>query len=157
MHIVVLNGSPKGNRSVTLKCIEHMQRRFPGHSVTVLNISARIRKLERDPGAFDAVIDSIRKADLVLWAFPVYVLLVPSQYKRFIELVFERDGGDAFRGRPSALFSTSIKFFDCTAHDYMRAICEDLGSPFMGSYSAEMHELLEEEGRERQIGFFEQL
>lgn len=50
-----------------------------------------------------------------------------AQLVRFIELIFEREATSAFRERPAAVLTTSIKFFDCTAHDYLPAICEDLG------------------------------
>ncbi|MGB8309737.1 MAG: NAD(P)H-dependent oxidoreductase, partial [Methanoregula sp.] len=88
-------------------------------------------------------------ADLVLWAFPLYYLVVSSQYKRFIELIFERKAQDAFAGTYSASLSTSIHFFDQTAHAYIQAISDDLGMKYLGFYSAEMRDLLKEEERQR--------
>lgn len=157
MHIVILNGSPKGQRSVTLRYSSYVDRRLPGHTYEIHDVAKRIRKLDRDADSFEDVIEAVRRADLVLWSFPLYVLLVSAQYKRFIELVFEREAMDAFKGRPAALLSTSIKFFDCTAHDYMRSICDDLEMRFMGAYSADMHDLLDADERERIVTFFEQL
>ena len=40
-----------------------------------------------------------RGADSVLWAFPLYVFTVCSQYERFIELIRERGAEEAFRGQ----------------------------------------------------------
>ncbi len=85
----------------------------------------------------------------VLWAFPLYFLLVCSQYKRFIELIFERNATAAFRGKPAAVLTTSINFFDYTAHNYIHAICDDLQMNFFGSYSAEMNDLLKSQERRR--------
>ena len=40
--------------------------------------------------AFQEMMDEVRSSDGVLWAFPLYVFLVSSQYKRFIELIWEK-------------------------------------------------------------------
>jgi multimeric flavodoxin WrbA len=53
----------------------------------------------------------------VLWAFPLYYLLVASQYKRFIELIFENNSTAAFKGKYAAVLTTSINFYDHTAHN----------------------------------------
>jgi NAD(P)H-dependent FMN reductase len=142
MKIVVLNGSPKGDVSVTMQYVAYLRKKFPGHDVEILNIAHEIKKIERDPATWDAVIAGIRSADLLLWAFPLYYLLVPSQYKRFIELIFEHGAQDAFAGKYAASLSTSIHFFDQTAHAYIHAVSDDLGLKFLGAYSAEMRDLL---------------
>ena len=70
-----------------------------------------------------------------------------AHYKRFIELVFERGAQAAFAGKYAASLSTSIHFFDHTAHNYIHAICDDLGMRFVESFSPDMTDLLNEEGR----------
>ena len=115
----------------------------------ILNVAHEIRKIEKDTAVWNKTLDSIRSADLVLWAFPLYYLLVCAQYKRFIELIFERKAQDAFAGKYAASLSTSIHFFDQTAHAYIHAISDDLGMKYLGFYSAEMRDLLQEEERKR--------
>ena len=149
MKIVVLNGSPKGDVSVTMQYIAYIRKKFPEHTYEILNVAHGIRAIEKDPASWNAIIAAIRSADLVLWAFPLYVLLVSAQYKRFIELVFERGAQDAFSGKYAASLSTSIHFFDQTAHAYIQAISDDLGMKYLGAYSAEMHDLLKEDERGR--------
>ena len=149
MKIVVLNGSPKGDISVTMQYIAYIRKKFPEHRYEILNVAHDIRKIEKDTAVWNTVIDSIRSADMVLWAFPLYYLLVCSQYKRFIELIFERKAQDAFAGRYAASLSTSIHFFDQTAHAYIHAVSDDLGMKYLGFYSAEMRDLLMEEERKR--------
>jgi len=149
MKIVVLNGSPKGDVSVTMQYVAYMQKKFPAHDYQIINVAQDIRKIEKDAGVFSSLMDEVRAADLVLWAFPLYVLLVPAQYKRFIEIVFERRAEDAFSGRYTAVLSTSIHFFDQTAHNYLHAICDDLGMQYCGFYSAEMMDLLKGGERNR--------
>ena len=149
MKITVLNGSPKGDISVTMQYVAYIRKIFPQHELKIINISQRIDKIEKDESVFQGIMDEIRSSDGVLWAFPLYLLLVPSQYKRFIELIWERGALDAFKDRPAAVLTTSIHFFDHTAHEYMRAICDDLEMRFVGAFPAHMRDLMEEEGREK--------
>jgi multimeric flavodoxin WrbA len=82
---------------------------------------------------------------------------VPAQYKRFIELIFERKAQDAFRDRYAAVLTTSIHFYDHTAHNYMHAVCDDLEMKFAGSFSPGMYDLLRRKERERLSLFAENL
>jgi multimeric flavodoxin WrbA len=153
MIITVLNGSPKGKTSVTMQYVQYIQNAFPQHELQIIHISQRIKKIERDEAAFRDIIDRVRASDGVLWAFPLYILMVHGNYKRFIELLWERDATGAFAGKHAAALSTSIHFFDHTAHNYVHAICDDLGMRFTGSFSAEMQDLLQEDGRAKLITF----
>jgi multimeric flavodoxin WrbA len=155
MKIVVLNGSPKGETSVTRQYVVYLERKFPQHQFVVLPVAQKIRQLEADTSAFDEVIGEVRSANAVLWAFPLYILLVCSQYKRFIELVTERHAEAAFQGKHAALISTSINYYDSNAHTYMRSVCEDLDMRFVGSYSARMDDILKAEERVRLERFAE--
>ena len=118
-------------------------------------VAQTIRKLEKDEKAFGEVIDAVKKADAVLWAFPLYFLLVCSQYKRFIELIFERKQEAAFAGKYTASLSTSVHFFDHTAHNYIHAICDDLQMRYAGAYSAAMYDLMKKSERARWLAFAE--
>ena len=149
MKISVLNGSPKGDVSVTMQYVHYIQKMFPDNAMTVHNISQRIKAIEKDKRLFDEIMRDVKSSDLVIWAFPLYYLLVPSQYKRFIEMIFERKAAGAFGSRYAAVITTSIHFFDHTAHNYMRAICDDLGMKFAGSYSAAMYDLTRSKERGR--------
>ena len=112
-------------------------------------MAQQARKLERDAAAFDRVMNEVRSADGVIWAFPLYILLVCSQYKRFIELITERGAQSAFSGKHAVTLSTSINYYDSNAHVYMRSVCEDLGMRFVGVHSAKMHDLTKTEERRR--------
>ena len=153
MKIVVLNGSPKGDVSVTMQYVGVLKKKFPEHNFETVNVAHEIKKIEKDTAYFAATLDKVRSADLVLWAFPLYVLLVPCQYKRFIELVFERGAQGAFAGKYAAALSTSIHYADMIAHDYIHAVSDDLGMNYLGAYSAEMDDLLAAGERERLVKF----
>ena len=151
--IVVLNGSPKGMTSVTMQYVLFLRKKLPQHEFTILNVCQDVRKLESDEQVFLETIKSVAESDGVLWAFPLYYLLVHGGYKRFIELVFARGAGTAFEGKYAAVLTTSIHFFDHTAHEYLNGICDDLGMKYVGSYSAEMQDLLREQERDRLLLF----
>jgi len=153
MKIIVLNGSPKGNKSITIQYIRFLEKKYPQHIFQISNIAQDIRKIEADETFFRETIDAINGADGVIWAFPLYYLLVSAQYKRFIELVWERNATSVFTEKYTVAISTSIHCFDHTAHNYIHAICDDLGMKFLGSYSADMYDLTIDIERQRFLGF----
>jgi len=153
MKIVVLNGSPKGETSVTMQYVAWIQKKFPQHELKIINIAQRIKSIEKDEKSFQEIIEDVRSANGVLWAFPLYIFTVASQYKRFIEMIWERGVEDVFADKYAATLSTSIHFFDHTAHNYMTAICDDLRMRFLGAFSAGMHDLLKQSSR-RQVTLF---
>ncbi len=155
MKIIILGGSPKGETSVTMQYVQFIRNKFPEHELEVRQVAQPIRKLEQNEDAFKEIIEEVRSADGVIWAFPLYVFLVCSQYKRFIELIWERKAEGAFKGKYAAALSTSIHFYDHTAHNYMRAICDDLEMKYAGCHSAAMRDLMTERGRETLTMFAE--
>jgi multimeric flavodoxin WrbA len=130
-----------------------LRKKLPQHDFTILNVCQDIKKLENDQQLFLEAIESVAGSDGVLWAFPLYYMLVHGDYKRFIELVFARGAGTAFEGKYAAVLTTSIHFFDHTAHEYLNGICDDLGMKYVGSYSAEMQDLLSAKERDRLLLF----
>jgi multimeric flavodoxin WrbA len=149
MKVTVLNGSPKGTASVTMQYVKYIEKMFPEHDMNIINISQKIKKIERDENYFNEIIDEIESSQAVLWAFPLYVFAVPGQYKRFIELITEKSVQNSFKDKYTAVLTTSIHFFDHTAHNYMNAVCDDLYMKFIGSYSAAMEDLFNETEREK--------
>ncbi len=157
MKIIVLNGSPKGIESATMQYILYIQKKFPQHELKILNIAQQIKKLENNEEKFKEIIDDVKNSDGVIWGFPLYVMLVPSQYKRFIELITERKKEVAFTDKYTAVLATSIHFYDHTAINYMNGICDDFEMKFVGSFSADMFDLMFPKKREQLIIFAENL
>lgn len=147
MKIAVLIGSPKGEISITLQYIKFIQKKFPQHEFKLIQVAHDIAKLEGNSNLFKSVIDDIRASDAVIWAFPVYVFLVPAQYKRFIELISENGVRDAFAGKYTTVLSTSLHFFDNAAHNYMHGICDDLDMKYFEPFSADTSDLMIENMR----------
>ena len=57
MKITVLNGSPKGELSITLQYVHFLQNEFPQHELKVFHVSQRITKIEKDEKAFQEIIN----------------------------------------------------------------------------------------------------
>ncbi|WDV45800.1 NAD(P)H-dependent oxidoreductase [Clostridiaceae bacterium M8S5] len=144
MKIIVLNGSPKGKTSVTMQYINYIQKKFEQHELKIINISQRINNIEKNRKVFDNVINDIKSSDGIIWAFPLYVFTIHSNYQRFIELIFERNVKDVFKNKYTCLLATSIHFYDHTAINYMNSICDDLDMNYVDYFSPYMRDLQKE-------------
>jgi len=82
-----------------MQYVHFIQKKFPQHELKILNVAQRIKKLEKNEQALQEIIDEVKASDGVLWAFPLYVFLVHAHYKRFIELIWEREVQDVFKGK----------------------------------------------------------
>ncbi len=152
MKILVLNGSPKGENSITLQTVRYLEKRYPAETFEVLHVGQRIKSIEKD---FTKAEAALQDADLLLFSYPVYTFLVPSQLHRFIELVKEH--GVDVSGKHAAQLTTSLHFYDVTAHRFIRDNCDDLGLRYLGGLSADMEDLLKPEGRKQAEDFFAHL
>ncbi|MHA1442936.1 MAG: NAD(P)H-dependent oxidoreductase, partial [Candidatus Heimdallarchaeota archaeon] len=99
MDFIVLNGSPRETKSFTYQYLRYIELNFPQHNFKVHHISRKIKKIENDPEYFNEILLDVKKADGVIWMYPVYIQLVPAQLKRFIELVFEQNKQNHFTGK----------------------------------------------------------
>lgn len=154
MQICVISGSPKGEQSVTLQYVRFLEHAFPEHTFAVVHAGREIRAIEQREEVWNGLLATIKESDGVLWATPVYCLLVPAQLKCFIELISARDATEAFSGKYTACLTTSIHYFDHTAHAYLHGVCDDLGMRYVGFYSAHMQDLEKESSQEQLIRFF---
>ena len=150
MNILVLNGSPKGNNSITLQTVLYLQKKYSSHSCEVLNVGLRIKALEKD---FAPAAAAVEKADLLLFAYPVYTFVAPCQLHRFIELL--KGSGINLQGKFATQISTSKHFYDITAHRYIQDNCQDMGLKYIRGLSADMEDLLCQQGRKEAREFFE--
>jgi multimeric flavodoxin WrbA len=156
MKITVISGSPKGKDSITLHYIKYLEKHHPDAEFCIFDVGSKINKIDGGREELNAILESVQKSQGVLWAFPVYFFLVPSQLKRFIEIIFENNGREAFKGKYTAQIMTSIHFYDTTACDYIKAICHDLEMRYVGEYMAEMYDLLRSRQRKNILTFSRQ-
>ncbi|MBQ2988527.1 MAG: NAD(P)H-dependent oxidoreductase [Clostridia bacterium] len=150
MHILVLNGSPKGKYSITLQTVNYLEKLWSDrHTFEVLHVGQRIRALEKD---FSPAEKALAQADLILFSYPVYTFIAPYQLHRFIELI--KENGITLKGKYATQLSTSKHFYDVTAHAYIKDNCMDLGLLYIRGLSADMDDLLTEKGQKEAIDFF---
>ena len=150
MNILVVNGSPKGQYSVTLQTINYLMKLYGEHNFEVLHAGQRIKALERD---FAPAKQALEKADLIIFSYPVYTFIAPYQLHRFIEIIKEQSID--LKGKAATQFSTSKHFYDVTAHRYIEDNCCDLGLNYVRGLSADMDDLLTEKGQKEARDFFE--
>ena len=146
MNILVISGSPKGKDSITLHTCLFLEKRFPAHHFSYLHPGAKIKALEKD---FQPAREALEAADLIIFCYPVYTFLVPSQLHRFIELM--KDAGLDFSGKVATQVTTSKHFYDITAHRFIKDNCADMGLPCLDGLSADMEDILSEKGQKQAI------
>ncbi len=150
MNILVVNGSPKGKNSITLHTCLFLEKKYPGHRFSYLDAGQRIKALEKD---FSPALEAINQAELIVFCYPVYTFLVPSQLHRFIELM--KESGLDLSGKAATQVTTSKHFYDVTAHRFIEDNCADMGLPFLDGLSADMDDLLSEKGRKQASDWFD--
>ncbi|MBR2489932.1 MAG: NAD(P)H-dependent oxidoreductase [Ruminiclostridium sp.] len=148
MKILVLNGSPKGKYSITLQTIRYLQARFPEHSFGVIHAAQKIRALEKD---LSPVLERIAQADLIMFSYPIYTFLAPSQLHKLIRLM--KESGADFSGKYVTQLTTSKHFYDMTAHRYIHENCQDMRMKVINGLSADMDDLLSEKGQKEAEDF----
>lgn len=149
MNILVLNGSPKGEYSITLQTIRFLEKLHPNHTFDILHAGQRIKALEKD---FSPALALLEKADLLLFSYPVYTFIAPCQLQRFIELMKEHNVH--LEGKFATQLTTSKHFYDVTAHRYIQDNCQDMKMKFIRGLSADMDDLLTEKGRQEALSFW---
>ncbi|WP_010250871.1 NAD(P)H-dependent oxidoreductase [Acetivibrio cellulolyticus] len=150
MNIVVLSGSPKGKYSITLQTVLYIQKRFPEDCFEIIYVGQQIKQFERD---MKLTIEKMLAADLILFCYPVYTFIVPYQLHRFIELIKEYQVD--LSGKFAAQISTSKHFYDMTAHKFIEQNCSDLNMKYIHGLSAEMDDLLSEQGQKDALKFWD--
>ena len=149
MEFLVINGSPKGKHSVTLQTVNYLQILHPEHHFEVLHAGQTIKALEKD---FSPAVTAIQKADVLLFSYPVYTFIAPSQLHRFLELL--KETGLDLSGKYASQITTSKHFYDMTAHRYIQDNCADLGLRYIPGLSADMDDLTTQKGQQEARDFF---
>jgi len=150
MNIIVLSGSPRGKFSITLQTVLYIQKHFKNDYFEILNVGQQIKQYERD---MDLAVKKLLNADMILFCYPVYTFIAPYQLHRFIELIKEKKVN--LSGKFAAQITTSRHFYDNTAHKFIEENCLDLKLKYIHGLSAEMGDLLTEQGQKDVMKFWE--
>ena len=149
INVLVLNGSPAGKDSITLYTVKYIQKHFSSCRFEVLHIGQKIKQYEKD---FTPCKDALERANLIIFASPVYTFLVPAQLHRFVELM--KENGANISGKFATQISTSKHFYDVTAHRFIEENCADLSLRYIRGLSADMDDLTTKKGRKEALEFF---
>lgn len=84
MNVLILNGSPKSENSITYQTCLFLEKRFDSHTHDVVHVGKQIKSLEKD---MSNVVEKVQKSDLLIFAYPVYTFIASYQVHRFIELL----------------------------------------------------------------------
>ena len=142
MEILVLNGSPKGDYSITLHTVLYLKELYPQDHFEILHVGQKIKSFEKD---FSDAKTSIEKADVLLFSYPVYTFIAPYQMHRFIELM--KENNVSVTGKIATQITTSKHFYDVTAHRYIQDNVQEMGMKFIRGLSADMEDLPTEKGQ----------
>ena len=149
MNSLVLNGSPKGEYSITLQTVYYLEKLHKDQTFRVLHVGQKPKALEKD---FSQAAEAIAWADVLLFSYPVYTFIAPCQLHRFIELMKENHVD--VRGKVATQITTSKHFYDITAHRYIQDNVQEMGMHFIRGLSADMDDLTTEKGRKEAISFW---
>ncbi len=150
MNILVLNGSPKAKTSITLQNVLYLEKKYPTHKFEYIHIGVGKETNRRN---LERTTEAIKSNDLIIFSFPVYTFLAPSQLHSFIRLLKEENF--SFEGKKVTCITTSKHFYDMTAHRYLEENLLDLGAAWIESLSLDMEDLLQEEGQNAISFYFE--
>ena len=152
MNILVINGSPKGKNSITLQTVLYLQKKYPSHSFEIFHAAQKTGKLEKN---FSPAAEAIARADILLFSYPVYTFIAPSQLHRFIELMKENEV--SVTGIIATQLTTSKHFYDTTAHRYIQDNVQEMGMHFIRGLSADMEDLPTKKGQQEAESWFRHL
>lgn len=150
MKFLVINGSPKGKYSCTLQTFLYLEKVFNKQAFDVLHVGQKIKTLEKD---FSIALEKIKEADAIIFSYPVYTFLAPSQLHKFIELL--KINNVSLESKFVTQISTSKHFYDMTAHKYIEENCYDLKAKYVKGLSLDMEDLTKKSGQKDIVNFFD--
>lgn len=153
MKFLIIGGSPKGNKSVTMQYVKYLEHCNEAIEFVYHQVAYKVNSYVKNDEKLSEFFNDVETSDAIIWAFPLYYSLVHSDYKQFIEVILKDKRKDSFNNKYAISLSTSINYFDHTAHNYIQGICEDLNINYFDGFSANMGDIEKEEGREKLESF----
>lgn len=150
MKILVVNGSPKNKYSITLQTTNYLSLIHPEVDVEVLHVAQKLAALKKD---FSKAKLALETADLIVFSYPVYTFLAPSQLHYFVRLM--KENAVNVSDKYCTQITTSKHFYDMTAHKFIEENMSELGMRCIKGLSADMDDLLTEKGQKEARDFFD--
>jgi len=140
--MVIVNASPKGEYSLTLQYARYLKMHEQDVVWNVLDIGEMLTDNDYESEWFHASLELIQECDAVLWATPVYTMLVPYQLLRFFQLIQQEGKDSIFSGKYATSIMSCFHYYDHLAQHWLQATCEDLGMWYMEGLSVDDKDLL---------------
>jgi len=138
MKILVLNGSPRGEYSVTKQYMLFLTKLFSKDDFKTLNAGQLIPSYKKEDN-INILRNDINDSDLIIISYPVYTFLPPSQLYEFLEIL-NKNNID-FKNKFITQFTTSKHFYDVTAHKVLKECILDLNGKYVEGLSSDMEDL----------------
>lgn len=151
MKVLVINGSPKGKYSVTLQYMLYLEKCFSKDEFSYLHIGRTINTYEKEDKILEFK-EELKKADIVIFAYPIYTFLATAQLHRFIEILNENN--ISLEDKYVTQFTTSKHFYDVTAHKTVKACLLSLGGKYVDGLSSDMEDLTSNKGDSDLVPWF---
>lgn len=155
MNILVINGSPKNNYSITLQHVLFLKKHFKQDHFEFFNVKNQVEKVDED--TISDLIDRIAVCDLLLFSYPVYTMSVPYALMNLMESLLKHVNRYKLMETYVSQITTSKHIFDTTAHDYMQTCFRDLGLNILSGHSADSEDLLCDQGQKELIAYMDRL
>lgn len=147
IRVLVINGSPKGDYSLTLQHSRYMLGQETNVEWKVLQAGEALSPIQFSTQWLEAAMRDIEWADAILWNTPVYTMLVPWQLIRLVQLIRQAGRPEVFLGKYATSMMTCFHYYDHLAEDWLRATSEDLGMAYMEGRTADNMDMLKKEHR----------
>ncbi|OGP79857.1 MAG: hypothetical protein A2Z40_00140 [Deltaproteobacteria bacterium RBG_19FT_COMBO_60_16] len=121
MNVILLTGSPKGRKSASYVLGSKLAEGLREHGAAVIDRMVH-QELRSEEGT-TRLLDALDSADLVVFAFPLYVDSLPAPLTRLLELVAERRGRFAPWGTPRLAVLVQCGFPESHQCDTAVGIC----------------------------------
>ena len=140
--ILVVNGSPKGDHSLTLQHSLYMLGQEKDVEYKVLQAGEDLSKIDFEESWLEAAIGDIEWSDAIIWNTPVYTMLVPWQLMRLFQLIKAAGRNSIFEGKYATSMMTCFHYYDQLAEDWLRGTSEDLGMSYVEGRTADNMDML---------------
>ena len=151
-NILIINGSPKNNYSITLQTSLFLQKKFPDCKFEIQPVAKLNNQLDLNP---EKVYEKIKTFDIIIFSYPVYTFIAPYQLHLFFEKLKKHNFN--FDGKVATQITTSKHFYDITAHQFIKENSLDLGFNFITGLSADMEDLIKKSGQQEAENFFKRV
>lgn len=145
--VLIVNGSPKGDHSLTLQHSLYMVGQEKDVEWRVLQAGEALSSIKYETDWLSSALSDIEWADAIVWSTPVYTMLVPWQLMRFFQLIKEAGKSNLFQGKYATSMMTCFHYYDHVAEEWLRGTSEDLGMYYIEGRTADNMDMLKEQHR----------